>query len=315
MAAETERVPGNRRRDGNVRTIGLLMLVAFVGGAIATGWIFSRVNPFASDGGSGQAAEGEATAANPLAGRIDDKGRLLPATTESIPEDEAAMAMSPQRQVALAARVGELEDRLSRINVQAQAASGNAARAEGLLIAFAARRALDRGSPLGYIEDQLRLRFGDAQPRAVRTVINAAERPVTLEELNAELKDIGPSLMTGSKGSGWWVDLQREMSSLFVLRKEGTPSPAPEQRLQRAERFLEAGNVEAAIAEVQRLPGEEVGAEWLEKARRYNEARRALDVIETAAILEPRELRDARGTAVRQSSPLAPDDIAPVPEI
>src|SRR3546814_3562519 len=33
-----------------------------------------------------------------------------------------------------------------------------------LLIAFAARRALDRGLSLGYLEAQLRLRFGDDQP-------------------------------------------------------------------------------------------------------------------------------------------------------
>src|SRR3546814_8195783 len=84
---------------------------------------------------------------------------------------------------ALTTRVSELEDRIPRINVQAQAASGNAARAEGLLIAFAARRALDTGGPLGYIEGQLRLRFGRAQPRAVATIINAAREPVTLQDL------------------------------------------------------------------------------------------------------------------------------------
>ena len=36
------------------------------------------------------------------------------------------------------------------------------------------------------------------------------------------------------------------------------------------------------------------------------EARRALDLIETAAILEPRQLRTTEGASVAQTSPLAP---------
>ena len=46
------------------------------------------------------------------------------------------------------------EQRLSRIDLQATAASGNAARAEGLLIAFAARRMIDKGEPLGFLEER-----------------------------------------------------------------------------------------------------------------------------------------------------------------
>src|SRR3546814_3188813 len=90
---------------------------------------------------------------------------------------------------ALAVRVGELETRLSRITLQAASASGNATRAEGLLIAFAARRALDRGLSLGYLEAQLRLRFGDDQPNAVKTIIDTARDPITLEPLRSELED------------------------------------------------------------------------------------------------------------------------------
>ncbi|MBA3939866.1 MAG: hypothetical protein C0520_01510, partial [Sphingopyxis sp.] len=83
---------------------------------------------------------------------------------------------------ALAARVAELEQRLSRITLQAESASGNASRAEGLLVAFAVRRALDRGLSLGYLDAQLRLRFGDDQPNAVKTIIDTSRDPVTLEQ-------------------------------------------------------------------------------------------------------------------------------------
>jgi hypothetical protein len=44
----------------------------------------------------------------------------------------------------------------------------------------------------------------------------------------------------------------------------------------------------------------------MQYARRYLEARRALDLIETAAILEPRQLRTTEGASVAQTSPLAP---------
>ena len=51
-----------------------------------------------------------------------------------------------------------------------------------------------------------------------------------------------------------------------------------------------------ALAEVARLPGAEAGDRWIAAARRYTEARRALDGIETAAILG-----QGRDPAMRQS--------------
>ena len=191
---------------------------------------------------------------------------------------------------ALAARVAELEQRLSRITLQAESASGNASRAEGLLVAFAVRRALDRGLSLGYLEAQLRLRFGDDQPNAVKTIIDTSREPVTLEQLRAELDVIAPELVgrSGDKGS-LWTGLKREIGELFVVRPAGTQSPRATERLDRARRYLTNGMADKAIAEVEAMPGAAAASAWLIDARRYNEARRALDLIETAAILEPRD--------------------------
>ena len=322
MSRDYERLSPTTGKSNLTRNVLILMVVAFIGGAILTGWILSRYNPFdsksdteiAAVANGDEAARAAPDPATALANRIDADGSVLPASAQSA--DAAAPALTPELQRALAVRVADLEDRLSRINVQAQAASGNAARAEGLLIAFAARRALDRGSPLGYIDPQLRLRFGDAQPKAVTTIVNASRQPVTLEELAAGLDDSGPSLTTGSSGAGFWTQFQRELSELFVIRRQGTPSPAPQQRLLRAKRYVETGNVDAAIAEIEKLTGiekDEDASIWMEKARRYNEARRALDVIETAAILEPQQLRTAEGDRVDQPSPLAPTTAIPAP--
>lgn len=203
-------------------------------------------------------------------------------------------------------RIADLEERLSRITIEAQAASGNAARAEGLLVAFAARRALDSGTPLGYIEGQLRLRFGQAQPRAVATIINASREPVTLVDLESELADIGPRLTGMPSDADWWTTFKREARSLFVIRRRSTPSPLPDVAYRRAQRLVESGRVDSAMTEVDRLPGRSAASRWMEMARRYREARRALDLVETAAILEPRQMRGSTGDTVAQPSPLAP---------
>jgi hypothetical protein len=322
MSRDYERLSPSAGKSNLTRNVLILMVVAFIGGAILTGWILSRYNPFdsksdtelATAANGDQAVTAQADPVTALANRIDADGSVLPAAPQTA--DANAPALTPELERALAVRVADLEDRLSRINVQAQAASGNAARAEGLLIAFAARRALDRGSPLGYIDAQLRLRFGDAQPKAVTTIVNASRQPVTLEELAAGLDDIGPSLTSGSTGAGFWTEFKQELSELFVIRRQGTPSPAPQQRLLRAKRYVETGNVDAAIAEIEKLTGvekDEDASIWMEKARRYNEARRALDVIETAAILEPQQLRSAEGERVDQPSPLAPSTPIPAP--
>ena len=188
------------------------------------------------------------------------------------------------REAALAARLADLEARSATIDSKADAASGNATRAEGLLIAFAARRAIDRGIGLGYIEGQLRERFGATQPRAVATVIKAARAPVTIEDLRLGLDSIAPDLVSGGHDA-IWAGLRNTLSNLIVLHKEGTPSPRPSARMGRARRLLEAGQVEAALAEIERLPGASGAQRWLDAAHRYIDARRALDVIETAAIL------------------------------
>src|SRR3546814_8158495 len=94
-------------------------------------------------------------------------------------------------------------------------------------------------------------------------------------------------------------------SDVVLCRSQsGTPSPLPQRRLERASHMLEAGRPAAALAEVTRMPGRAAGSKCMEQARRYIEARRALDLIETAAILEPRRLRAIDGATVDEPSPL-----------
>ncbi|GAA5052987.1 hypothetical protein GCM10023208_14450 [Erythrobacter westpacificensis] len=211
-----------------------------------------------------------------------------------------------EQQGGLDSRVAAMEQRLTRLDLQSQAAAGNAARAEGLLIAFASRRAIERGAPLGYLADQLRLRFGEARPNAVQTVIDAAQDPVTLDRLVARLEGLAPILNDAPADEGVFTRIGRELSSLFVVRRENTPSPVAERRLERARMFLDSGRIEAAVQEVRSLPNAVEAEGWIADAERFAAAQRALETLETAAVLDPRGLRDSEGETVQQLSPVLP---------
>jgi len=226
--------------------------------------------------------------------RWQDAARMLdiapePAAPAPTPSYALRAPTPPPSAGQLDRRMAEIEGRMSQIDARARAAVGNADRAEGLLVAFAARRALDRGVPLGYIEGLLRERFGGSQPQAVATIIAGARQPVTLDQLRSGLAEAAPALMTADPDDGWWTALQRELRGLVVLRKADAPSAAPNDRLLRARTALEAGQVDAALAEVARLPGHDRADVWISSARRYVSARSALDMIETAALLAPRD--------------------------
>jgi hypothetical protein len=214
-----------------------------------------------------------------------------PPQTAAAETEAEAPAEEPERIMIdpeITRRVSDIERRIGQIDTQSRAAVGNADRAEGLLVAAAARRALDRGVALGFLEALLRQRFGDSQPQAVGTVIMAARDPVTLQELQEELREVSPQLLGTGPDQGWWSAFRAELGSLITVRREGTPSPEPRERLRRAMQWLEGGEVAPALAEVLRLPGHEYASAWIARARRYVIARRALDTIETAALLEPR---------------------------
>nr|WP_317894246.1 hypothetical protein [uncultured Sphingomonas sp.] len=211
----------------------------------------------------------------------------LPATPQNAAppaQRPADIATLSQREQVLAAHIAELEARLANVDTSSRVASGFATRAEGLLVAFAARRALDRGLALGYIEDQLRQRFAAAEPQAVATVIAAARQPVTLEDLRLALDTIAPKLSGGGPDESWWQGIRRELSQLIIIRQDASPSMLPADRLARARRRLDAAQVEGALAEIARMPGAANAQSWMDAARRYIAARQALNAIETVAI-------------------------------
>ncbi|GAA3800973.1 hypothetical protein GCM10022600_23710 [Qipengyuania pelagi] len=306
MNDTTNSIASTKRARTSYRPVLIALTASFLLGGAVIGYGTYRYlgaqNKGASDGErqdtallSGEAQPADLATASPMP--------TPRASATNAARQAAAVERVVDQQGGIDQRLAAAEQRLARLDLQAQAAAGNTARAEGLLIAFATRRAIEKGAELGFLADQLRLRFGDAMPNAVRTIIDSSRDPITLDMLTARLDGLAPSLAEPDKRFSW--DLVRsELSQLFVVRRESTPSPQPERRLDRARMFLESGRTEAAIAEVRNLPGANNATQWIASAERYAATQRALDLIETAAVLEPRRLRDGAGNRIEQASPV-----------
>ncbi len=258
-------------RTRPLRRILLTALIAFVAGGALVTWALTHWAP---------------------ARRLIVSGQVTsaPARVASTPVTPPALHVAPLDPQAISvteSRVAGLEARLAQIDTQASLASANAARAEGLLIAFAARRAIDRGASLGYLEDRLRTRFATTQPRAVAAIIAAAQNPVTLDTLRQQLDLLTPGLAGAVAQESWWDATKRTMGALMVVRRADTPSPAADERIARARRAIDGGQVENALAEVARLPTRNAANDWMTASRRYIEAHRALDILEASALIAP----------------------------
>lgn len=268
------------RRRSPWRLTSIALILALLIGAIGGGWVALNWQE--------RLTGAETPAALPTAVPALTTAQPAAAPVAAVP----AVPLTAGEAGAMAARVSQLEERLSRLTLATESASGNAARAEALLVAFAARRAIERGFPLGGLEAQLRLRFGETQPNAVSSILAVSAMPVTNEALLARL-DALESVAMADTGSGWLTRIGNNLSSMVVLRRSEAPSTLPNERFARARRALEGNRIDDAIVEVSELPGatEARVAAWIADARRLHDARRALDLIETAAILEPGQNR------------------------
>ena len=253
-----------------------LAVAAFVAGMVAAGYAVTRSPRIA--------AWLHLESSDVAAARLAVAHRVI-----VVPPPAMAPAAPPSTDPALVEQISALSEKVDDLETQARAATGDASRAEGLLVAFAARRALDRGVQLGYIEGLLRERFGHGQPEPVAAILSAARQPVTLADLQNGLDQVAPTLAADGDAvhDSWWQSFRRELAGMVVIRRADQPSPLPADRVARAGRMLEAGQVDGALAEVMRLPNHNAAAGWIVAARRYLAGRGALDRIETAALLEP----------------------------
>jgi len=224
--------------------------------------------------------------------RYQPAARFLGVTSPAAP----AAASTPQRALAQPqagaasapvqnAQVAQLEQRVARVENATQRAEGFAGRADALVVAFAARRAIDRGVALGYLENLLVDRFGEQHQRAVATIVTGSHQPVRLNDLIAEYETLSPTLRSGGPQEGWWDGFRREIGSLVEVHRADRASINADARYNRAMLRLSAGDVDQALVETMRMPGAANAGDWTGKARRYIAVHRALDEVESAALL------------------------------
>jgi hypothetical protein len=204
--------------------------------------------------------------------------------------------LNPMGEAQINARIAELDRKLGAIETQAALAGGQAGRAEALLVSIATRRAIERGTPLGYLEGQLRTRFGEALPQVVNSVIAFGRAPITQDRLSAQLDVLAPQLTGPDETQSTWSKVRRDLSGLFILHSETRPAaPDPKLRLDHARLCLREGRIEDAIADVRLLPGAKAAQGWINDAQRYAAAMHALDALDTSALLEPKGCAMVRG--------------------
>ncbi|KWV90745.1 hypothetical protein [Erythrobacter sp. YT30] len=301
---------GSRRKSGSSRGTLIAALTAFAIGGLLVGYIvwYNMDGPtIAPEQTAAPLADVSADIETPTAVISPTPTGDLAGAIEADNAEEAVQVVTrvAEQQGGLDQRLAAAEQRLARLDLQAEAASGNAARAEALLIAFATRRVIERGAELGYLADQLRLRFGDERPNAVERIITFArsDPPIRLDNLILRLDGLGPQLTQSDSGLTFGT-LSREVRNLFVIRRESTPSALPERRLERARFAMEQGRYQAAIDEIKAMPGADKAQAWITDAERFRDVMIALENIETAAVLDQRGLRDSSGELVQQPSPV-----------
>lgn len=254
----------------------LIALALILLGAAAATWGLAR---------SEQAARllGVAPAA-PATGSLVRAAQVAGHQSSAAAEPSSPVSANPADE----ARIAQLEERLARVENASQRAAGSAGRADSLLIAVAARRAIDRGVALGFLERLLVDRFGTSHQRAVATIVTGAREPVLLNALIADYEMLGPQLRRGGPSGGWWAGFKRELGSIVTVHSARRPATTPDVRFERALRRLQAGDVDQALTETMRLPGATSADAWIDDARRYIAVHRALDEIEAAALMPPR---------------------------
>jgi hypothetical protein len=243
--------------------IGLVLILA---GAAAATWGLARYQ----------------TAARFLGVTPGTPAATAPQRVMILPDSPGEAALSDP---AADERVAQLEARLARVENATQRTESFAGRADALVVAFAARRAIDRGVALGYLENLLVARFGAQHQRAVATIVTASHQPVRLNDLVAEYEALGPDLRRGGPQDSWWAGFKRELGELVEIHRADTPSPSADARYNRALQRLAAGDADQALAETMRLPGAARAGGWVAKTRRYIAVHRSLDEIESAALL------------------------------
>lgn len=308
MNANYEKI--QRTPSGNIkfRTIAILAFIAFICGSIAAGWAITKYDLFQPVGSGPGSQNDQNIAANPngtAANEVaigNNSANPQPLLSANRQNNGISGDLAGQKQIGNQAGPNQAGPNQS-INNQlplphAQGQQRNINRTESILVAFAARRAIDRGAPLGYIEEELRRKFAQTNANDVAAIIMAGEKPVRLSVLQNQLDTATEILMTADSDASAWDKIKKEMRELFVIRKAGIEELQPNRQLARIKSALADRDVQTAIIEMKQMPGASKAQKWIDLANRYVRVQNALDAIEKTAIAMPVNLRSSNNSSL-----------------
>ncbi len=211
-----------------------------------------------------------------IEGVVATLGDTIPATT----------ARTDKIATDLAALTGRIDAGAATTAAALSSATASADRAQAMLVAGAVRRQLTEGVRLGALEPALRRSFGPRAASAVEAVAALGAAPVTLAQLRGGLEQLRPALGATSVAAsrGWWEGFRDGLAGIVV--RPATPGAG--NGADRAGAALAAGNVAAAVAEINALPAAQraKAQAWLAAAERYQVGWRGMAALETM-LLEP----------------------------
>jgi hypothetical protein len=260
---EISAVPARRGFRGGL----FFVTIAFIAGVGVMGWALTQWDV------ARVWLLGEAKPAETL--------QLAPLDTALPPPVVAAPPAGGDPQMT--ARLAAVEARLAFLEANGVTGSGSSSRADALIAAFMARRAVDRGTGLGAAEALLVQQFSVDHGRDVTVIVEGARKPVTLAMLQRDLDALANESAAAS-GEGWWDSFTSGLSELVTVRSSDAVPTDPAARMKRAQDFMASGQVEPARLEVAQLPFGEKARAWVLNAQRYRDLQAALDRIEAAAL-------------------------------
>ena len=303
MSNSYDKIQTDTNYGMRLRTLIIFILIAFIGGIITAGWAITKYDLFQPEAATISANQSDDIIRLSPETIAEPDARQTPITNGNANQTNNTLDTIIQQQndnvndQLINERVDSLDNRLAQIDSQAQQLSGNATRTEAMLIAFAARRAIDSGSRLGYIKNQLQTRFINSNADDVKVIIEAGDNPVRLSALQNQLENGARFLLQSDDDKSTWDVIKKEISELIIIRPANSRPSQTEQRLAQIKMDLNNRDVKNAISKMEEMPGAINAREWISYARRYIKVQEALDAIEKTAILLP------SGPAVTETLP------------
>jgi hypothetical protein len=213
------------------------------------------------------------------------------------PSGVAAAEEAKRAAAQLGNEVADLKERLAAQEQQAAAARGPALRRQALVLAVGQlREAIAAGRPFRQELDSLAAVGAEDEDviAAARPLESLAGKGVpTLGDLRARFPKVADAVVHAGDGApaGRWIDTALErVAQVVTVRRTGpdVQGTTPDAIVARAEAKLDAGDLKAALAELDALPDapKAAAADWIADARARLAAEEALAALQRHVIGE-----------------------------